>query len=220
MLNRVSIFSALIAGATAVGIMTAGGANAATCISLASPNPGGIPADGCNVANGTTFTNLTDAASDPAILWSGTSHTTANGGNDFEVHVEAALDHVFNQFVNISLVQKLDPPVSTGDFTITPTNGSPGNFSAFDWSYSGSETLAGLTLKAATEFMILDIQGQTSGSVSNTLIFPGNSPNPADISHISFWRVGDEPPAVSEPAVLGLALVGMGSIMWMRRRRT
>ena len=88
-------------------------ANAAACISLGSPNAGGIPAEGCSIGGTeSNFTNLTDSASDAAILWSGTTHTVPDNINDDEDHVEAALDHIFNQFVDVERLVRLDSGLS------------------------------------------------------------------------------------------------------------
>lgn len=213
--TKLSIFAA---GAAVAGIMAASGASAATCISLPSPNPGGIPMAGCSVNNGDNFSSLTDSASNASILWSGTTHTVPMSGQDSEVSVEAAVDHVFDQFVDLTEEQKLDGTFSAGGFSITNNNGGFGTFTEFDWSYSGSANLAILSLKIGNDFMILDIAGQTSGFAENTLILsPGGPMNPQGISHVTFWSGGSSP--VSEPAVLGLALAGIGGIAWMRRRK-
>ena len=206
-------------------------ANAAACISLGSPNAGGIPAEGCSIGGTeSNFTNLTDSASDAAILWSGTTHTVPDNINDDEDHVAAALDHIFNQFVDVERLVRLDSGLSGGDLTITPTNGSPmlGGFTTFNWEYSGLETLSLLTMKAGTAVIILDIEGLTSGSGANTLIFNNPGTEALKISHVSIWTgpLPDGPPGgpnptdADEPAAIALAAAGLLGVAWMRRRRS
>ena len=224
------------AGTLAFGLGLAGAANAVTCISIPTDTDA-LPAAGCTVGGGSAsnFTGLTDASSNSAILWTGTTHSIPGSANDSgangEVNVEAPLDHIFDEFVDLTSSVKLENSFTSGDFTIdtTPYGGSGfGNFTKFDWTYTGVDPLAVLTLKASNGFIIFDIEGMTSGTIENTLLVNGSG-SPHGTSHVTFWTGdlpggddgtgGPNPGAVSEPAVLGLAMVGLGGLLWMRRRK-
>jgi len=136
--------------------------------------------------------------------------TDTPDGNDTEEAVEAVTG------VDLTLVNKFDPPTEGGDFDFDPDDLN--GVTVFDWSYSGSLTLAFLTVKAGDGFGVYDISGLTSGSVDLDDLFVDPQTAPGT-SHVSFWT-GEQTTQVPEPSsliMLGSGLVGVA--MAMRRRR-
>lgn len=157
----------------------------------------------------------------------GSDSVTAKG-NDHETEVEAALNHIFGTPVDIVPVETDIDRLRAGDFEIDPEGRRSEDFTTFDWTYTGSATLAYLTVKARTGFAIFDIAGLTSGTASINGLLTNKHGKTQDISHIGFWSANatgglggsdDPPPAVSEPAVLGMASAGIAGLLVLGRIR-
>ncbi len=138
--------------------------------------------------------------------------TVPNSGNDKESTVEAALFDVFGSFIDIMEVAKSDDQVSRG-LTITGAGSSAGT-----WTYTGSEELYLLTVKAANDFSIFNIAGLTTGSWTTVGLVNGggNTPN---ISHVTVWKlVGGTTTRIPEPGSVMLLLMGLTALFFAGRR--
>lgn len=139
--------------------------------------------------------------------------TVPNSGNDKEDIIEAALFDVFGIFVDVMEVAKSDDSVSRG-LTITGAGSSAGS-----WTYTGTEELYLLTVKAANDFSIFSIAGLTTGPWSTVGLVNGggNTPN---ISHVTVWKlVGGTTTRIPEPGSLALMLIGLGGLLLVGRRQ-
>jgi hypothetical protein len=189
----------------------------------------------CSVEKKDVFTGLDELVSAGGEL-------TAKG-NDKEIEVEAALNHVFGKFVDITPVTTDIDKLNAGDFTIVPQGADDkgkgkdkGNFTTFDWSYAGDAALAFLTVKAGPSFAIFDISGQTFGSATTENLLVNHRGSAQDVSHVGFWTMtappagsvgpggpggaGEPSPTVTtEPSVLALGAVGLAGTLWLLGRR-
>jgi len=198
MLGRPGVSVALLA--TGVLLLAPTGAVAShlggTCIGQEDAGAAGLP---CTAITGQTYDGFTLGTDSP-------------DGNDTEGAVEAVLGYVLGTAPDLTFLA--GPSGDGGDFDFTPD--SINGQSSWDWVYSGSATLAYLTVKGGDGFAIFDINGLTSGSIDiSSLLGHGTS-------HVSFWT-GEEPPGGGEDTVVpepaSLLLLGLGALVAGRRAR-
>ncbi len=121
------------------------------------------------------------------------------GGNDSE----SALNGLFPG-LTFTQVAKVEPvPGSTDGLTVT---GGP---ASGDWSYSGSELIDYLIVKASDEFAVYKYTDANTANMRNIGIWSTLALGSKDVSHISAYSVVPIPAAVW---LFGCGLVGLFGI--------
>ena len=211
----------LIAGVSLAAVLSVSSVGSASATVLEKCADGAFGGGGlaCAVEKNDVFTGLDEMVSAAGELKA--------KGNDKEYEVEAALNHIFGKFVDITPVETDIDRLSVGDFTIVP-EGRDGkdkgkivargarvghsddrgkgddkgsdkfdDLATFDWNYAGDAALAFLTVKAGASFAIIDITGMSYGTATTENLLVNHRGSARDVSHIGFWAM-TTPPAGPE----------------------
>ncbi len=209
----------LIAGVSLAAVLSVLSVGSASAIVVEKCADGAFGGGGlaCVVEKNDVFTGLDELVSAAGELKA--------KGNDKEYEVEAALNHIFGKFVDITPVKTDIDRLSVGDFTIVPEgrdsrdkgkiiargarvghsddrgNGSDkfDDLATFDWNYAGDAALAFLTVKAGASFAIIDITGMAYGTATTENLLVNHRGSARDVSHIGFWAMATSPAGPEVP---------------------
>lgn len=137
--------------------------------------------------------------------------TVPNSGNDKEMYVEAAIELVTGNPIDLMLLGK------DGDPGLTATSGD-GGYSG-TWN-SASDLVGWITVKAANSFIIFEVTPGSMSGIWDTLGILNKGGQQPTLSHISFWKGPEVIENVSETGSLAIILFGLGGLLVARRRRT
>lgn len=134
-----------------------------------------------------------------------------SGGNDSEAALLAAIG------VSVLEVEKIDSPATAnGDFQISNfTFNGDGEPTSGEWSYTGTELVDYIVIKAGPAFAIYHYTDLNTSNMRNMGIWDTSGVDNKGLSHITAYTVA----AVPVPAALWLMASGLTGLGFLRRRQ-